>query len=137
MDNEDIVVLGPELFANAMELLDLEQNVFAAQEEHEKWIEGLQKDFLLDRVGVMTVRPGLLFFFSIPSPFRHTTDSSFTLRTVRLPSYLLHALPSPLLYYIRAHQYLLMCTLCAPFMPAFPHRYLMYHCTLCACLPTP
>ena len=24
-----------------------------------------------------------------------------------------------------------------PFMPTFPHRYLMYHCTLCARLPTP
>ena len=49
-DNEDIVVLGPELFANATKLLDLEQNVFAAQEEHRNWIEGLQGDFPLDKV---------------------------------------------------------------------------------------
>ena len=62
---------------------------------------------------------------------------SLALRTTRLLSYLLHALPSPLLYYIRVHQYLLMCTLCAPFMPAFPRRYLMYHCTFCARFPTP
>ena len=56
-------------------------------------------------------------------------DTPFALRTVRLLSYLLHALPSPLLYYIRVHQYLLMRTLCAPFVPVFPHRYLMYHGT--------
>ena len=37
-DNEDIVVLGLELFANATELLDLEQDVFDAQREHEEWI---------------------------------------------------------------------------------------------------
>ena len=78
---------------------------------------------------VMIVRPRLLFFSS--SPF------SLALRTVRLLSYLLHALPSPLLNYIRVHQYPLMCTLCAPFMPVFPHRYLMYHCTFCARFPTP
>ena len=76
----------------------------------------------------MIVRPGLLFFLLY--------SLSLTLRTVRLLSYLLHALPSPLLYYIRVHQYLLMCTLCAPFMPVFPHRYLMYHCTLHARFPT-
>ena len=49
-DNEDVVVLGPELFANTMKLLDLEQSVFATQEEHEKWIEALQGDFPLDRI---------------------------------------------------------------------------------------
>ena len=77
----------------------------------------------------MIVRPGLLFFSSISPPL--------ALWTVRLLSYLLHALPSLLLYYMRVHQYLLMCTLCAPFMPVFPHRYLMYHCTFCARFPTP
>ena len=80
----------------------------------------------------MTVHPGLLFSSLFPLLLHHTTDPSFALRTVRLLSYLLHALPSPLLNYIRVHQYLLMCTLCAPFMPVFPHRYLMYHCTFCA-----
>lgn len=49
-DNKDVVVLGLELFTNAMKLLDLKQNVFATQEEHGKWIEELQKDFLLDRI---------------------------------------------------------------------------------------
>ena len=49
-DNEDVVVLGPELFANATELLDLEQSVFTAQEEHGDWIEELQGNFPLDRV---------------------------------------------------------------------------------------
>ena len=77
----------------------------------------------------MIVRPGLLFFSSIPF--------SLALWTVRPLSYLLHALPSPLPYYICVHQYLLMCTLCAPFMPVVPHRYLMYHCTFCARSPTP
>ena len=50
LDNEDIVVLGLELFANAMELLDLEQRVFTAQEEHRNEIEKLQGDFLLDKI---------------------------------------------------------------------------------------
>ena len=78
----------------------------------------------------------IIFLYSI-SLSLHCGLPPFTLRTMRLPSYLLHALPSPLLYHIRAHQYLLMSTLCAPFMPAFPRRYLMYHCTLGACLPSP
>ena len=39
------------------------------------------------------------------------------LRTVRSFLYLLHALPLLLLYYLRVHQYLLMCTICAPFVP--------------------
>ena len=50
LDNENVVVLGPELFANATELLDLEQSVFATQEEHGDWIEGLRMNFPLDRV---------------------------------------------------------------------------------------
>ena len=71
----------------------------------------------------------IFLLYSLPPPL--------ALWTVRPLSYLLHALPSPLLYYIRVHQYLLMRTLCAPFMTVFPHCYLMYHCTLCARLPTP
>ena len=91
---------------------------------------------------VMTVRLGLLFFLSIYSPilspcYYCTTDTlpslldtvlswiyhpiprleQDALRTVHLLPYLLHALPLPLLYYLRVHQYLLMCTLCAPFVP--------------------
>jgi hypothetical protein len=50
LDNEDVVILGLELFANAMELLNLEQSVFTAQEEHRDWIEGLRMDFPLDKV---------------------------------------------------------------------------------------
>ena len=64
-------------------------------------------------------------------PFAHD------LQTMRLLSYLLHALPSPSLYYLRVHQYLLMCTLCAPPMPVPPHFCLMYHGTVCACYWTP
>ena len=41
------------------------------------------------------------------------------MRTVHPLPYLLHALPSPLLYHLRAHQYLLMCTLHAPPTPLF------------------
>ena len=83
----------------------------------------------IDWENVTIVHPGPLFFplYSL----------SLALRTMRFLSYLLHALPSPLLYYIRVHQYLLMCTFCAPFMPVFPHCYLMYHCTFCARFPTP
>ena len=51
--------------------------------------------------------------------------------------YRLHTLPSPLLYHLRVHQYLLMCTLGAPSVPASPHRCLMYHCTVCARFPAP
>ena len=54
------------------------------------------------------------------------------LRTVHLLPYLLHALPSLSLYHLRVHQYLLMCTLCAPFVPTSPHCHLRYHCTFCA-----
>ena len=59
------------------------------------------------------------------------------LRTVHPSPYLLHALPSPLLYYLHMHQYLLMRTLCTPFVPVSPHCCLMYHCTFCACFLTP
>ena len=73
-------------------------------------------------IRVMIVRPGLLFFSSIPP--------SLALQTAHSLSYLLHALPSPLLYNIRAHQYLLMCTLRAPPTPPLPHCYLMYRHTV-------
>ena len=49
-DNEDVVVLGPELFANATELLNLEKKVFAEQEEHRNEIEKLWEDFPLNKV---------------------------------------------------------------------------------------
>ena len=102
----------------------------------------------------------IIFFPSIPFPFlpyHCTTDTlpsllvialswihsllprlgQDALRTVRFLPYLLHALPSPLLYYLRVHQYLLMCTLHAPPMPAPPHCSHMYHCTICARYQTP
>ena len=50
LDNEDVIILGLELFANATELLDLEQKVFATQEEHKDEIEKLQGDFPLNEV---------------------------------------------------------------------------------------
>ena len=80
----------------------------------------------------------IIFLLYSLSPFTVLwTPPLLALRTVRLLRYLLHALPSPLLYYIRVHQYLLMRTLRAPFMPVFPRRYRMYHCTFGARLPTP
>ena len=106
----------------------------------------------------MTVRLGLLFFSpSIPLPlllyYEHppfapcngleldllSDTKTGTRRLVDCAPfpYLLHALPSPLLYYLRVHQYLLMCTLCALFVPASPHHRLMYHCTFCARFLTP
>ena len=48
--------------------------------------------------------------------------------------YLLHALPSLLTHASVVH---LLCALRAPFVPASPHRCLMYHRTFCARLPTP
>ena len=111
---------------------------------------------------VMTVRLGPLFSFtyspSFPLPLHyHTMDPPLSLliialswtylltprlgqgalQTVRLLPYLLHALSSLLLYSLRVHQYLLMCTLCAPFVPVPPHHCLMYHCTFCARFLTP
>ena len=49
-DNEDVVVLGPEPFANAAEVLDLEQEVFIAQKEHRNEMEKLQEDFPLNEL---------------------------------------------------------------------------------------
>ena len=49
-DNEDVVVLGPELFANAAEILNLEQEVFTMQKEHRDEMEKLQGDFLLNEL---------------------------------------------------------------------------------------
>ena len=50
LDNEDVVVLGPELFANAAEILDLEQEVFAAQKEHENEMKKLREGFSLNEL---------------------------------------------------------------------------------------
>ena len=109
---------------------------------------------------VMTVHLGLLFSFHLfPfSPLLYYTTDTFlsllvialswtylltprlgqdALRTVRLLPYLLHALSSLLLYPLRVHQYLLMCTLCVPFAPVPPHHCLMYHGTFCAHFLTP
>ena len=82
----------------------------------------------LDFILVMTVHLGLLFF-TLP-PFSPLCRGCFPyeLCTSLFP-YLLHALPSLLLYHLRVHQYLLMHNLYAPFVPASPRRYLMYHCT--------
>ena len=49
-DNEDVVVLGPELFTNAAEILDLEQEVFTAQKEHEDEMKRLQEGFSLNKL---------------------------------------------------------------------------------------
>ena len=98
----------------------------------------------------MTVHLGLLFFFPLPLFPLHVVAAPLAacnsleldypltprlgqdaLRTAHsLFPYLLHALPSPLLYHLCVHQYLLMHDLCAPLVPASPHRYLMYHCTI-------
>ena len=111
-------------------------------------------------LGVMTVHLGPSFSFTYsPPPFPSycTTDTLPSLLVIALSwtypliprlgqdalwtvcpfPYLLHALPSPLLYYLHVHQYLLMCTLCAPPMPAPSHCCLMYHCTVCARYWTP
>ena len=40
-NNEDIVVLGLELFANVTKLLSLEQDIFAKQEKHEEQMREL------------------------------------------------------------------------------------------------
>ena len=50
LDNEDVVILGPELFTNATEILDLEREVFTVQKEHRNEIEKLQGDFLLNEL---------------------------------------------------------------------------------------
>ena len=86
----------------------------------------------------MTVRLGLpLFLLYSLIPFTVLRTPPPPWRTEHPLSYLLHALPSLSLYYIHAHQYLLMRTLCAPFGPVFPPRYLMYHRTRCVRFPTP
>ena len=107
----------------------------------------------------MTVRLGHYFSFTYPFPssiyctmdtlpsllvnalswthFLTPRQRQDALRTVRFSPYLLHVLSPPLLYHLCVHQYLLMCTLRALFMPTSPHRCLMYHCTLCARFLTP
>ena len=110
---------------------------------------------------VMTVRLGLLFSFPyslFPLSYYYCTMDTLppllvialswtylltprlgqdALRTVHPLPYLLHAIPSPLLYHLRMHQCLLMCTVRTPPMPAPPHCYLMYHCTVHARYQTP
>src|ERR1700679_2998690 len=49
-DNDNIVVLPDHLFANTMELLSIEQQVFEAQSEHEEQMNNLSKDFALDTI---------------------------------------------------------------------------------------
>ena len=60
LDNEDVVVLGSELFANATEILDLEQEVFAAQKEHEDEMKKLQEGFSLNELD------GKWFYYGCP-----------------------------------------------------------------------
>ena len=74
------------------------------------------------------------FFFSLPSSL-HIMATSFCGQHTSFSPYLLHASPSPLLYHLCMHQYLLIHDLCAPFVPTSPHCYLMYHCTIGACFP--
>ena len=50
LDNKDVIILGPELFTNATELLNLEQKVFTTQEECKEWITELQQSFPLDEI---------------------------------------------------------------------------------------
>lgn len=50
LDNENIVVLGLELTANAANILSLEQQVFTIQDEHMEQIEGLWKEYPLDKI---------------------------------------------------------------------------------------
>ena len=78
---------------------------------------------------VMIVRPDYYFSSHFLSPFTVLRIPPLPRGLRTLLSYLLHALPPPLLYYIRAHQYLLMCTLCAPFMPVLssPLPYVSLH----------
>jgi hypothetical protein len=49
-DNENVTVLPTRLFANAMELLSIEEQVFEAQKEHKEQITNLQKEYALDKV---------------------------------------------------------------------------------------
>jgi hypothetical protein len=49
-DNENIVVLPDHLFANATELLSLEQQVLDAQNEHWEQMDKLSKDFAFDTI---------------------------------------------------------------------------------------
>ena len=49
-DNEDVIVLGPELFTNAIELFNLKQDIFTAQEKYEDQIEKFWQNFSLDEV---------------------------------------------------------------------------------------
>jgi hypothetical protein len=47
-DNQDIIVLPERLFALAMELLSLEQELWEAQETYKEQIEQLKKEYSID-----------------------------------------------------------------------------------------
>ena len=88
--------------------------------------------------GVTTVRPELLFFFSFPfSPSPYYEPPFSTLRTVRLSLLSITRLTlAPTVLHTHASVPADVHPLCT-FHVVFPHRYLMYHCTLCARLPAP
>ena len=71
----------------------------------------------------------------LPSPLSSlcVVATSFCGLHTSFSPYLLHASPLLLLYCLCVHQYLLIHGLCAPFIPASPHGYLMYQCTISAC----
>ena len=52
-----------------------------------------------------------------------------------MPHYLLHAFLLPLLYHLHMYQYLLICALCAPFVPTSLHLYFIYHYIIYAYFP--
>jgi hypothetical protein len=47
-DNQDVVVLPEKLFALAMELLSLEQELWEAQVMHKEQLEQLRKEYTMD-----------------------------------------------------------------------------------------
>jgi hypothetical protein len=63
-DNEDVIVLPPELFANAANMLSIEQRVYKSQKEHAEQMEKLQKEFAMDQVD------GKWFYLVFEGPVR-------------------------------------------------------------------
>jgi hypothetical protein len=57
-DNEDVVVLPPHLFVNAVNTLSLEREVYEAQKEYEEEIEELRKTHPFDQVNGHWFRKG-------------------------------------------------------------------------------
>jgi hypothetical protein len=49
-DNEDTMVLPPNLFTNAVDMLSLEQEIYDAQKEHKRQIDEIRKEYPLDQV---------------------------------------------------------------------------------------